>query len=104
MQRSLTVLLAAATIAITGCASKQSTAMEDDAQCKAFKGEAGTVNKWCVMMNDDPVDPTITPVTWKGQKVGFCCDACKPQWANLSDAEKDATLAKTIALPPPANN
>ncbi len=106
MRRTIPFLLATAAAAATlaGCANTKSTTTESEAQCKAFKGEAGTVNKWCVMMNEDPVDPDITPVTWKGQRVGFCCDACKPQWAKLSDTDKDATLARTISLPPPPKN
>lgn len=98
------VILAAAAMAFTGCANKQQTAAtEDTAQCKAFKGESETVNKWCVMVNDDPVNPEVEPVMWKGQKVGFCCNGCKPRWAKLTDAQKDAALAKVVALPAPAH-
>lgn len=103
MQRSIPIVLAAAAVVLSGCAARQTTAADSEAQCKAFKGHTDTVNKWCVMMNEDPVDPDITPVTWKGQKVGFCCDACKPRWAKLSDAEKDAALAKAVALPAPVH-
>ncbi len=32
---------------------------------------------------------------YKGQKVAFCCKECPPEWDKLTDAEKDAKLAKT---------
>ncbi len=31
---------------------------------------------------------------YKGKKVGFCCAGCPKQWDKLSDAQKDAKLAK----------
>ncbi len=37
---------------------------------------------------------------YKGQKVAFCCKDCPPVWDKLTDAEKDAKLAK--AKPKPA--
>ena len=30
--------------------------------------------------------------TYKGQRVGFCCDGCPQAWDKLSDAEKDKKL------------
>lgn len=40
------------------------------------------------MMN---VTENLTTV-YKGQKVGFCCQACPVSWENLTDEEKDAKL------------
>ena len=37
---------------------------------------------------------------YKDQKVAFCCKECPPVWDKLTDAEKDAKLAK--AKPKPA--
>jgi len=34
--------------------------------------------------------------TYKGQKVAFCCAGCPTAWDKLSDAEKDAKLAKVL--------
>lgn len=103
--RCVTVLSAAMLLALAGCNQNQKTAAmeadEDTAQCKAFKGETDTVNKWCVVVSDDPVNPKTEPVMWKGQKVGFCCNGCKPRWAKMSEAEKDAALAKVVAMAPP---
>jgi hypothetical protein len=95
--------VAAAVGLVPGCANKQKTAAadEDTAQCKAFKGETDTVNKVCVMVNDDPVNPSVEPAIWKGQKIGFCCNGCKPRWAALTDAQKDAAVAKAVAMPAP---
>jgi len=43
---------------------------------------------------DSAKAPASLVVTYKDQKVGFCCPACPPAWAKLSDADKDAKLAK----------
>ena len=34
---------------------------------------------------------------YKGQTVAFCCGGCPAQWDNLSEADKDAKLAKVLA-------
>jgi len=34
--------------------------------------------------------------THKGNKVAFCCAGCPATWDKLSDAEKDAKLAKVM--------
>ena len=100
-------LSAALVIAMAGCSNNKKAASkdmgEDTAQCKAFKGDTDTVNKMCVIVNDDPVNPSVEPVVWKGQKIGFCCNGCKPRWAALTDAQKDAAIAKAVALPAPKN-
>jgi hypothetical protein len=36
----------------------------------------------------------------KGQKVGFCCPECPPQWDKLTEAEKDAKLQEVTAIAP----
>ena len=59
-------------------------------------------------MGKMPVCNTMCPITgkkidmmnvpgnlttmYKGQKVGFCCQACPVSWENLTDEEKDAKL------------
>ena len=93
----LLAAVACTLLALGGCANNKQVAAEDEAQCKMVKpGTITTVNKMCAVENDDPVNPKITPVVWKGQKVGFCCDGCKPKWAKMTDAEKDAALAVAI--------
>ncbi len=36
---------------------------------------------------------------YKGQKIAFCCGGCPASWDKLSDAEKDAKLAKVTPKP-----
>jgi hypothetical protein len=60
---------------------------------------ATVVNTKCPIMGS-AIDPTKVPPSltreYKGQKVGFCCAACPPAWDKLSDADKDAKLAKVV--------
>ncbi len=87
---------------LVGCANNQAAMAEDESQCKVVKpGTITTVNKMCAVVNDDPVNPAIEPAMWKGQKVGFCCNGCKPRWANMNEAQKDAALARALATPTP---
>jgi hypothetical protein len=93
---SLTLGAVAVTLAFAGCAnSNGSTAdNEDKTKCLAPKaGEVTSVNKVCVIMNDEPVDPSVASAEWKGEKVGFCCAGCAPKWAKMTPAQKDAALA-----------
>ena len=54
-------------------------------------------NVSCPIMGS-PIDPNKVPQNltceYKGQKVAFCCGGCPTTWDKLSDAEKDAKLAK----------
>lgn len=87
---------------LIGCANNQAAMVEDESQCKAIKpGIITTVNSMCVVVNDDPVNPAVEPAMWKGQKVGFCCNGCKPGWAKMNEAQKDAALARALATPTP---
>jgi len=58
------------------------------------------VNTVCPVMGGkvDPnkIDPKLV-VTHKGQKIGFCCGGCIPNWNKLSDAEKDKKLTAALA-------
>lgn len=88
---------AAAFVFASGCASNPSAA-HNEADCQDVKpGTVTTANAVCVIENEDPVNPAIEPAAWKGQKVGFCCKGCKPQWEKKTDAEKDASLAQAVA-------
>lgn len=79
-----------------GCANNQK--VEDESQCKMVKpGTITSVNKMCVVVNDDPVNPAVETVAWKGQQVGFCCNGCKPKWNSWTDEQKDAAVAKAVA-------
>jgi hypothetical protein len=41
---------------------------------------------------------------YKGQKVAFCCGGCPAAWDKLTNAEKDAKLAKVKPTPKPMKN
>ena len=45
------------------------------------------------VVSPDGVPENLTRV-YKGQKIGFCCDGCPAEWDKLTDANKDAELAK----------
>ncbi|MCX5690216.1 MAG: hypothetical protein NTV94_10620 [Planctomycetota bacterium] len=68
-----------------------------EAQCQERKpGTITSVNEFCPVQIADTVDPAIV-VEWKGQKVGLCCDNCKPTWAAMSAQDKDKALAIAVA-------
>lgn len=54
-------------------------------------------NVSCPIMGS-PINPDMVAETlirdYKSQKVAFCCGGCPGQWDKLTDAEKDAKLAK----------
>lgn len=84
----------ASVLVLCGCASTS----HSEAECKEPKpGTITTVNAVCVIENEDPVNPAVEPVAWKGQQVGFCCKGCKPDWDAKTDAEKDALVAQAVA-------
>jgi len=71
---------------------------ETEEYCRSVKpGVITSVNTMCAVMVQDPVDPALTPIDWKGQKVGFCCQGCVPDWEKMTDSQKDASLAKAVA-------
>ena len=95
--------LAAGTLAAVlfagGCASTSTAEThEDPATCKAPKpGTITSVNAMCAVVINDPVDPALPTVEWKGQQVGFCCKGCVPRWEKKTPAEKDVALAAAMA-------
>lgn len=99
MRASVAAALCVAAGLSVGCKTDQCAddAAEDKAACQAPKpGVITTANTMCVIVNEDPVNPAVEPVEWKGQKIGFCCKGCKPKWAAMTDAEKDAAVAKAM--------
>jgi hypothetical protein len=103
MLRTITVVSAvAAVLALGACASNSKTQAENEAVCKAVKpGTVTSVNSYCVIMLDDPVDPTVVR-DFKGQTVGFCCSGCLKKWDAMSDAQKDAAIKVAVAKGKPA--
>ncbi len=56
---------------------------------------------WEIPIEPDKVTKDLIR-DYKGQKVAFCCADCPPKWDKLSDAQRDAKLAK--AKPKTAKN
>ena len=60
------------------------------------------VNAVCPLMGS-PIKPEKVTASltreYKGQKVGFCCGGCPEAWDKLTDAQKEAKLAKAKAKP-----
>jgi len=79
----LCVLAFAGLLATAGCSNGAETAV---------------VNTVCPVMGNKLSDPKAVPAKlvreYKGKKIGFCCAGCPGKWDKLSDAEKDAKLAK----------
>lgn len=97
MRRSLvSATLVLTAILLNGCNCGDSQ-HESEAECKAVKpGEVTTVNHYCAVMLEDPVDPTLVR-EHKGQRVGFCCAGCFKRWDAMNDAQKDAAVAAAVA-------
>lgn len=47
---------------------------------------AGVLNSMCPVLTDEPVDPEIVPVEYKGINIGFCCNKCRRKF--LADPEE----------------
>lgn len=64
------------------------------------EGKVAVANAFCPMMEEHPVKGGRSPVElvrmWRGQALGFCCEDCPEGWDVLSDAEKDAAMAKVV--------
>jgi hypothetical protein len=59
------------------------------------------VNAWCPIIPENPVSSTKSTTrsltrTWRGQRIGFCCEACPPTWDDMSDEDRSAALARAI--------
>lgn len=63
------------------------------------QSSAKVVNTRCPIMGS-AINPAKVPDSltreYKGQKIGFCCTGCPAAWDRLSDADKDAKLAKVV--------
>jgi len=94
MKNTAIVLLASLALTLSACQSGETKS----AECTEVKaGTVISVNKFCAVEHDDPVDPGITPAVFKGQKVGFCCGGCVKKWAKMTDAQREASLKVAMA-------
>lgn len=80
-------LLSAGLLLTTGCAESSTSSVE--------AGEV--VNTHCPIMGEE-IDPeAATTVDWNGKKVAFCCPPCEDEWAEMTDAEREAALEKAAS-------
>ncbi|MBL9148982.1 MAG: hypothetical protein JNM94_09850 [Phycisphaerae bacterium] len=96
--------LAVVLLSLTACSSapKGQASAEDESMCKEVKpGVVTSVNHYCAVVNDDPVDPVIV-TEFEGQKVGFCCKGCVPRWNAMTTDQKRAALAAAVAKGKPS--
>ena len=89
---------AAAPSAVTAPAAASGAAASSVAAAPA----GFSVNRVCVIENDEAVNPNIKPVVWKGQNVGFCCAGCKAKFNQMTDIERTAAVTKAVAASTPA--
>lgn len=84
----------------TGCSTSKST--ENAAYCESVKpGTVTSVNHYCALMADHPVNPKVT-TQWNGQTVGFCCEDCIAGWAELTEQQKADALKVAVAKGKPS--
>jgi hypothetical protein len=60
------------------------------------------VNAWCPIVSENPVSSTKSKSksltrNWRGQRVGFCCEACPATWDGLTDEQRSAALSRAIS-------
>ncbi len=87
-------LLAVVGVLFAGCAAhSEETCKPGDANAKPV---AGAVNAVCPVGGDDATHSNVT-TSYKGKTVALCCEGCKPKFDKMTDAQKDAALAKVAA-------
>ena len=69
----LAVTLSFALISFAAKAGKPRPATQP-ATTQAAAGKP--INKFCAVEQDNPVDPKVPTVTYKGKVIGFCCEKC----------------------------
>lgn len=43
------------------------------------------INKFCAVEQDNPIDPAVKTVEYKGKTIGFCCEMCIPKFETEPD-------------------
>jgi hypothetical protein len=97
------ILLAAlgfvsASLVIGGCACC------GDCDAEKTKGEehasiVKVVNDICPI-GKDPIDSSAVDASltrqWHGKSIGFCCDGCPQMWDDMSEADREKSLAAVM--------
>lgn len=87
MNKRFAALPVVAALALfAGCQSTQGTSASS-------QNAAMTPDNTICPIGGHDINPEIAPVAYKGQNIGFCCEACATAWPEMSDAERDAALA-----------
>lgn len=90
MRARYALLVPVVFLALAGCQSSCKVAGGDGASPAMFVNETCPIGK-------EPVTEDGGVAEHKGCKVGFCCPGCKEQWDAMSEADKDAFVAKARA-------
>ena len=93
MRARFAVVLPIALLALAGC---KSTCAACDAGKDMDHHDASPamfVNDTCPI-GGEAVEADGGSADYKGSTVGFCCPGCKGGWEDMSEADKDAFVAK----------
>ena len=90
MNRMLLSLAAALAVIILG--STHAARAEDESPT-AKAPPAKAANKLCPMTNEANGEESVT-VEHRGRTITLCCRMCRGRWNKLTDAERDAKLAR----------
>lgn len=93
MRARYALLVPVVFLALAGC---QSTGESCEVKTEEEASPAIFVNESCPI-GHEPVAADGGVAEHKGSKVGFCCPGCKEQWDAMSEADKDAFVAKAKA-------
>jgi len=58
------------------------------------------VNTHCPGMPDHEIPADAIYVEYEGHNVGFCCEACKPKWEEMTADQKDQFISDSLAAAP----
>lgn len=81
------IVCAAVLLSAAGCQSEQKASSEQPQEVAAM-----SVNKTCPIGGHKAV--ASKTVAYKGKTIGFCCSDCIESFNEMTEAEKDAVLAK----------
>lgn len=77
------------------------TSATSEAKCAPAQqgaAHAVAVNANCPVMPEDDASASTTLVDYKGKKVALCCPGCVPTWNAMTEVQRDAALAKVVAV------
>ncbi len=92
-----TIALAAAVLAMAGCAGTSSTTTAPATRVAAQRVPQPPPfeNAMCPI-SGLPAQPDVPVVNYEGHRIGFCCKACKTPWDLMSDDQKRDLVANVL--------